>query len=76
MRARSSALITTGSRQMATSMLSKDVLRESCLESASAGAIFVPRVTSQMRLKSWRNRDHQACCQDSLQGSLTYDRFL
>ena len=75
-RARSNVLITTNSRQMATSTLSRHVLRESCLESASAGAIFIPGVTCQTRLKSWRNRDHQACCRDSLQGSLTYDRFL
>ena len=59
-------LITTGSGQMATSALSRDVLRESHLESASAGAIFVPGMTCQTRLKSWRNRDHQACHWDGL----------
>ena len=76
MRARSSALITTGSGQMAMSALSSDVLRESCQESASAGAIFILGVTCQTRLKSWRNRDQWACRQDSLCRSLTYDRFL
>ena len=64
-------LITTGSGQMATSVLSRDVSRESHLDSTSAGAILVSGVTCQMRLKSWRNRDHLACCQDNLRGSLT-----
>ena len=76
MRARSSALTTTGSGQMVMSTLSRDVLRESHLESASTGAIFVPGVTCQTRLKSWRNRDHWACHWDSLRGSLTYVKFL
>ena len=69
-RARSKALIIIGSGQMAVSVLS-DVSRRSCLESASAGAILVPRVTCHTILKSWRNKDHLACHQNSFQGSLT-----
>ena len=48
---RSSVLIMTSSRQMVTSMLSCDMSRESHLESVSTGAIFVPGITCQMRLK-------------------------
>ena len=75
-RARSRALITTGSGQMAVSMLSVEVLTESLLERASAGAIFVPGVTCHTILKSCRNSDHLACRLDSFRGSLMYERFL
>ena len=44
-RARSSAWITTGSRQINVSWLSRVVSTWSCLDSASAGAILVPGVT-------------------------------
>ena len=75
-RARSNAPITTGSGQMAVSMLSEEVSTESLLERASAGAIFVPGVTCQIILKSCKNNDHLACHLDSFWGSLIYERFL
>ena len=69
-RERSRALTTTGSGQIAALALSSEVLIESHWESASARAIFDPGVTCQTMSKSCRNRDHLACCLDSLWGSL------
>ena len=65
-RARSRVLITTSSGHITLLMLSKEVSTSSCLERASVGAILVPGMTCQMISKSCRNRDHHACCQDSL----------
>ena len=68
-RARSRALITTGSGHIMLLTLSKEVSISSHLERASAGAILVPGVTCQTMSKSCRNNDHRACHQDNLQGS-------
>ena len=59
-RARSRALITTGSETMEVSTLSEDVLIKSWQERASAGAILVPERTLQMMSKSCKKRDQQA----------------
>ena len=75
-RARSRALITAGSGQMAVLILSVEVSTKSLLERASAGAIFVPGVTCQTISKSCKNNDHLACHLDNFQGSLMYERFL
>ena len=75
-RARSRAPITTGSGQMAVSMLSEEVSTESLLERASMGAISVPGVICQTISKSCKNNDHLACHLDSFWGSLMYERFL
>ena len=68
-RARSKVPITAGSGQMAVLVLSREVSTMSHLERAFAGAIFIPSMTCQTILKSWRNNNHLACCQDSLCGS-------
>ena len=69
-RARSKAPIIMGSGQIAVLKLSKEVSTESLLKRASAGVIFVPRVTCQTMLKSCKNSDHHACHLDNFQGSL------
>ena len=64
-RARSSTWMMMGSGHMAVSWLSWVVSMWSHLDSASTGAILVPGVTCHCRSKSWRKRDHLACCLDS-----------
>ena len=61
----SSAWMIMGSGQMAISWLSWVVSTWSHLDSVFAGAILVPGVTCHCKLKSWRKRDHLACCLDS-----------
>ena len=62
---------TVGFGQMEASWLSVEVSMRSFRDRASAGAILVPGVISQMRSKSWRNKAHRACRLESLWGSLT-----